>query len=240
MRPISPLSFRAPVELLVVAAVLACGPSSDRVADRSTRTSSTTADSVAGRDPTHAPTSRSAVPDSPHHTNLGSLPPIGIVVVNSRTGACLTYDGQLTPGAELALLDVPVMAGGAASVRAARVGAARETPCKAVLPPTRPNERAYDVLVDGPPPEFGVVYFGVVAPAAHFSVTDDRVESDLDGDDTPERFRICTSMEGLHLTVWSGVPLASARRWHRYLYVGYDLEPTCEDREVPPPDSSAA
>lgn len=239
MRPTPPLWFRAAVQLLGGAVILACGPSSERVADRSTRTSPSSGDSGAGRDPTPAPQSRSAVPDSPRHTNLGSLPPIGIVVVDSLARPCLTYDGQLAPGAELALLDVPVLAGGAASVRAARVGGAREVPCDAVLPPT-PSERAYEVLVDGPPPEIGVVYFGVVAPAARFDVADDRIEADLDGDDTPERFRICTSMEGLHLTVWSGVPLASPRRWHRYRYLGYDLEPTCTDREVPPPDSSAA
>src|SRR5688572_9565796 len=149
MRPISPLSFPAALQFLVGAAVLACGPSSERVADRSTRTSSPSGDSVAGRDPTPAPPSRSAVPDSPHHTKPGSLPPIGIVVVDSRTGPCLTFEGQLAPGDELALVDVPAIPGGAASVRAARVGVAREAPCNAVLPPT-PSERAYEVLVDGP------------------------------------------------------------------------------------------
>ena len=211
MRPTPPLWFRAGLQLLGGAAILACGPSSEQVAARSTRTSSLRGDSLAGREPTPALPSRFAVPDSAREANLGTLPPIGIVVVDSLTRACLTYDGHLVAGAELALLDVP-MAGGAASVRAARVGIARERPCDAVLPPT-PRERAYEVQVDGPPPEIGVVYFGVVAPAARFGVADDRIEADLDGDDTPERFRICTSMEGLHLTVWSGVPLASARRW---------------------------
>lgn len=239
MRPISPLWFRAALQLLVGAVVLACGPSSERVADRSTRTSSTSGDFVTGQDPAPAPPSRSTVPDSPRHTNPGSLPPIGIVVIDSLTRPCLTYDGQLTPGADLAVLDVPVMPSGAAAVRAVRVGRARTVPCDAALPPT-PSERAYEVVVDGSPLDVGVVYFGVVAPAASFRVAGHRVEADLDGDGAPERFRICTSMEGLHLTVWSGVPLTGTPRWHRYRYLGYDLEPTCEDREVPPPDSNAA
>ena len=118
MRPISPLWFRAALQLLVGAAVLACDPSSERVADRSTRTSSTSGDSVTGQDTVPAPPSRSTVPDSPRHTNPGSLPPIGIVVIDSLTRPCLTYDGQLTPGADLAVLDVPVMPSGAATVRA--------------------------------------------------------------------------------------------------------------------------
>jgi len=41
------------------------------------------------------------------------------------------------------------------------------------------------------------------------------------------RVRSCTSSEGLHLTVWSGVPLRTGRLWHAYWYLGYDVEPDC-------------
>jgi hypothetical protein len=44
--------------------------------------------------------------------------------------------------------------------------------------------------------------------------------------------RSCTSQEGLHLTAWSGTPLTSQRLWHQYYYLGYDVEPSCDDREV--------
>ena len=44
--------------------------------------------------------------------------------------------------------------------------------------------------------------------------------------------RLCTSTEGLHLTVWAGAPLQSRRLWHQYLYLGYDVEPSCEERDV--------
>jgi hypothetical protein len=43
------------------------------------------------------------------------------------------------------------------------------------------------------------------------------------------QIRSCTSTEGLHFTVWSGVPLKSMRLWHSYLYLGLDVEPTCEE-----------
>lgn len=48
------------------------------------------------------------------------------------------------------------------------------------------------------------------------------------------RIRSCSSHEGLHLTVWSGAPLSSERLWHRYYYLGYDLEPTCDSRDTEP------
>jgi hypothetical protein len=46
------------------------------------------------------------------------------------------------------------------------------------------------------------------------------------------RVRSCTSHEGLHLTAWSGQPLKSRRLWHRYVYLGYDVEPSCQDADT--------
>jgi hypothetical protein len=44
--------------------------------------------------------------------------------------------------------------------------------------------------------------------------------------------RSCTSREGLHLTAWAGTPLTSQRLWHQYYYLGYDVEPSCDERDV--------
>ena len=44
--------------------------------------------------------------------------------------------------------------------------------------------------------------------------------------------RSCASREGLHLTVWAGTPLKSQRLWHQYYYLGYDVEPSCDERDV--------
>jgi hypothetical protein len=46
------------------------------------------------------------------------------------------------------------------------------------------------------------------------------------------RARICASMEGVHLTLWSGEPLKGRREWHAYYYAGYDMEPTCRPADV--------
>jgi hypothetical protein len=43
--------------------------------------------------------------------------------------------------------------------------------------------------------------------------------------------RSCTSREGVHLTVWSGTPLKSHRLSHQYYYLGYDVEPSCDERD---------
>lgn len=40
--------------------------------------------------------------------------------------------------------------------------------------------------------------------------------------------RSCTSSEGVHLTAWQG----RRRVWHTYVYLGYDVEPTCESAET--------
>lgn len=54
---------------------------------------------------------------------------------------------------------------------------------------------------------------------------------DLDNDGRREFFRDCTSNEGVHLTVWTGVPLLGKRRWHFYYYLGYDVVPSCKRKD---------
>lgn len=51
------------------------------------------------------------------------------------------------------------------------------------------------------------------------------------GSETPYYFRTCASAEGLHLTVWKGLPLKGKRVWHRYYYLGYDMEPNCTEAD---------
>jgi hypothetical protein len=75
------------------------------------------------------------------------------------------------------------------------------------------------------------VAFGIAKASASFAVRKGRVSADLDNDRVIEHFRVCASMEGLHLTVWSGRPLIGKRQWHMYHYLGYDLEPNCAEGE---------
>jgi hypothetical protein len=77
------------------------------------------------------------------------------------------------------------------------------------------------------------VYFAVLNPGKTPELIDGVVQLDLDGDGRAETFRACTSSEGLHLKIWSGAPGTGTQRWHRYLYLGYDVEPSCTRLDFP-------
>jgi hypothetical protein len=76
-----------------------------------------------------------------------------------------------------------------------------------------------------PPP--GRVWFAIEGGNGILSASPAGIRGDIDGDGTEEWLRVCTSGEGLHLTIWSDLPLAGRRRWHRYFYLGYDVAASC-------------
>lgn len=76
--------------------------------------------------------------------------------------------------------------------------------------------------------------FALLNTAGRLSSGASGYSADLDGDGQAEFFRACTSMEGVHLTVWTGAPLTGRRRWHYYHYLGYDVEPDCAPAESQP------
>jgi hypothetical protein len=67
-------------------------------------------------------------------------------------------------------------------------------------------------------------------PMAAIGVARARSATDIDGDGKRELFMRCASAEGLHFTVWTG----RTRRWHMYLYLGYDMDPNCTAEETAP------
>jgi hypothetical protein len=71
----------------------------------------------------------------------------------------------------------------------------------------------------------------VVRPAGRVSVRRGTASGDIDGDGRAEFFRICSSTEGNHLTVWTGKPLLGKRRWHSYYYLGFDVVPDCKKKD---------
>ena len=60
------------------------------------------------------------------------------------------------------------------------------------------------------------------------------IAADLEGNGKLNFFRSCTSSEGVHLTIWQGKPLEGIRKWHYYYYLGYDVEPSCTERDTQP------
>ena len=71
----------------------------------------------------------------------------------------------------------------------------------------------YEVRTEAasPRPDLGVVIVG----RATARTSQDSVSVRIDGGGAELRVRSCTSSEGLHLTVWLGIPLQSARLWHQ-------------------------
>lgn len=89
-------------------------------------------------------------------------------------------------------------------------------------------------LLDAPPDALvgalGVAFPGRVAARR----AGRRVQLNLDARHPRAQVRICSSSEGLHVTVWSGTPLRSARLWHQYWYLGYDVESDCQPADYEP------
>lgn len=81
----------------------------------------------------------------------------------------------------------------------------------------------------GPVPAIAIAGF-----AGAFTKEGGLVSADLDREGGPEFFRACTSTEGVHFTIWAGEPLTGRLRWHRYYYLGYDVEPNCKPEESGP------
>jgi hypothetical protein len=119
-----------------------------------------------------------------------------------------------------------------------RLGRRSKGPC---FPPPQGSVDSMEYMVDAPGDTIGrlglpIVLLGKLPPA---EMRGDTVTLVVEPGQTPWRFRTCASLEGIHATAWSGLPLSSPRRWHVYYYLGYDVEPDCAPADYEP-DSAAA
>jgi hypothetical protein len=48
----------------------------------------------------------------------------------------------------------------------------------------------------------------------------------------PDYFSTCSGAEGVNLLVWNGLPQQGRLEWHRYYYLGYDVETTCTQADT--------
>jgi hypothetical protein len=105
----------------------------------------------------------------------------------------------------------------------------------ASCPGTGAGLQRYEVRADNARLAPSMPVIAVVGFSGKFNRRGGLVTADLDGDGQEEYFRSCTSTEGIHFTVWSGKPLDGKLRWHEYYYLGYDVSPTCAEKEAEPP-----
>jgi hypothetical protein len=148
---------------------------------------------------------------------------VGVALTDTAGFHCLAIPASdLTPGTEVTLADP----GDSAAVVRAAITVPVRGMCPGEVPD--PNDHLYGLRVASPPaPQPGSVWFALLLTQGTLHASRAGIHGDLDHDGTEEHLRVCTSAEGLHLTIWTGAPLVGRRRWHRYFYLGYDVEPSC-------------
>jgi hypothetical protein len=118
------------------------------------------------------------------------------------------------------------------AVGTARVGTPAAA-CDAIFSDTTGSTR-YDATILTGSLDEGMPALAVAGLPRPLVVSDGVLNTDIDGDGRPDAFRFCTSTDGVHLTLWNGTPSGGRREWHRYVYLGYDLDPTCTEAETKP------
>ncbi len=113
-----------------------------------------------------------------------------------------------------------------------------------VLGPSCGDNGAQTVSIDGGQPQtryalkllqsdqataFG---FGIIGKRVALREKNGTVQAKFGLEKKPAHFSQCTSKEGIHLNVWSGLPLKEKSRWHAYYHLGFDVEPSCTDKET--------
>jgi hypothetical protein len=66
-------------------------------------------------------------------------------------------------------------------------------------------------------------------PVSSAQIIEGRAVAHVNG--TAYQFNECTSSEAVHLTVRPLVDTQAKLVWHDYVYLGYDVDPTCTDKE---------
>ncbi len=88
--------------------------------------------------------------------------------------------------------------------------------------------------IAGPPPAGDSPIAVVILGGVRATVSKDVAEVTFGGTEEPVRVRSCASQEGVHLTAWRGRPLEGRRVWHAYWFLGYDVDPSCTEKDVAP------
>ncbi|MEP6911268.1 MAG: hypothetical protein ABI923_00855 [bacterium] len=153
---------------------------------------------------------------------------LGVVDVRSQGELCLTIpNANLSEGSRIQIVS-PYRP---QSVVTAIVQRKLPNSCSR-NPDTNPNDSFYSLKLVNERLEPEGVGIAIVGVRNGVRIANGLASVDLNGDGRREYFRVCTSHEGLHLTVWSGRPLRGVRRWHWYYYLGYDVVPSCTNREA--------
>jgi hypothetical protein len=90
----------------------------------------------------------------------------------------------------------------------------------------------YDIAFEGAMPPESFPLIALIDQPPGLPTSNGAAATDPDANLRDDLLRSCTSNEGVHFTAWSDAPLTGTRQWHRYYYLGYDVEPNCTANEV--------
>ena len=162
---------------------------------------------------------------------------VGVASVRDDENGCLAvYNPTLVSGVQITLVDQPdvTQLAESATVKEATVVERLSQSCDNHIEMVAGNGFSpsfYQIrLVTKPSPFYSTVV-AIINPDRPITVRAGKIDADLDGDGTNESFRTCSSSEGVHHQIWTGVPLQGRPRWHWYVYAGYDTNPTCTEQE---------
>ena len=148
-------------------------------------------------------------------------PRLGAALLKPDTTACAAFRGDVLHAGDhvfLFALNPPRLVDG-------WVVASSPEPCNTTL-----DAPAYVVRLRRPLSDMPEPGIALLDPSARVEYANGEFIVRTAGAAAPLQFRQCTSQEGLHLTAWRG----NRRTWHEYWYLGYDVEPTCSEKESAP------
>ena len=176
--------------------------------------------------------------DTPHDhpvlSHYDSL--IGLADMRAGGQVCLSIPVQLDSNVEITIVAVPLRGSHrhAPFVAKARVTRRFDPSCSndaLGVGVQSWGDSLYSLTLARTGPDFRGPFFGVASPAASVVQRGDSVKMHaLDG--TVLSFDECTSQEGVHLSVWVGPPLKGKRVSHKYYYLPFSTEATCQDGET--------
>lgn len=152
---------------------------------------------------------------------------IGLLAAKQQAEFCLSIKNPaLKRGQEITLIWVPVEDHlFKPEIRYGRIVEKLSEPCD----PVNQNQDDATYRVDAGKLERGRVYFAIVGRQNQLTISGGKVRGIVGA--VEMSFRSCTSMEGIHFTIWRGEALTGKRLWHDEYYLGYDVEPNCKDED---------
>lgn len=152
---------------------------------------------------------------------------LGLFAANSQGNFCLLIKhGELKPGREITLIWVPVEGEPhKPEIRRGKIIAKLAAPCDDT------NAQADDSSYRLEAGKFDNerIYIAVAAQPNNLRIAGGELSARFGNRELT--FRSCTSTEGLHFSAWSGTLPKEKTIWRRYFYLGYDVEPTCVERD---------